>query len=77
MQLEMASDICKCFTSELILEYFRANQIYNTVLHFLRQNQSSAVPFSRDMYRHRERERDVSYLYVRRHNFVYISGGMF
>lgn len=47
MQLEMASDSCKYFTSELILEYIRANQIYNTVLYFLRQNQSPTFPFSK------------------------------
>lgn len=36
MQLEMTSDGCKLFTGELILEYFSKNQIYDTVLDFLK-----------------------------------------
>lgn len=36
MQLEMTSDASKLFTSELILEYFSKNQIYDTVLDFLK-----------------------------------------
>lgn len=66
MQLEMASDGCKYFTSELILEYFRAYQIYDTVLYFLRQNQSPTFPFFRYIYIYGEKEgeRDIIYVYM-------------
>lgn len=64
MQLEMASDGCKYFTSELILEYFRAYQIFDTVLYFLRQNQSPTFPFSRYIDREKEGEKDIIYVYM-------------